>query len=97
MERRDACILTGSQLTGAWATCWTGHGSSCPRLIHAVFLDAEWAATLGWSYVVPRAFYPLAFYKKAPYAVTAINYVSIYLLFAPIVSIVVKELLKQNE
>ena len=82
--RLTADRSVGNMLDWAWVFM--------PALwIHAVFLDAEWAATLGWSYVVPRAFYPLAFYKKAPYAVTAINYVSIYLLFAPIVSSVFKE------
>ena len=61
--------------------------------IHAIFLDAEWAATLGWSYVVPRALYPIAFHKKIPYAITGINYVSLYLLFAPILNAVIKQFL----
>lgn len=52
--------------------------------LHAIFLDAEWAATLGWSYVAIRAFYPISFYKKMVYAVTALNYISLYLLIAPV-------------
>lgn len=82
--RLTADRSVGNLLEWAWVflpTLW----------IHAIFIDTEQAAILGWSYVVLRAFYPIAFYKKMPYAVTGFNYVSIYLLLAPVMSAVAKE------
>ena len=56
-----------------------------PLWLHAIFISEPNATKWGWTYVVMRAFYPLAFYKKIPWGVTVANYGSLTMLIYPLV------------
>ena len=56
-----------------------------PLWMHAIFISVPDAAYYGWTYVIVRAGYPLLFYKKFVWAVTFLNYLSLFMLMSPLV------------